>query len=127
MEIKLSRRSIILDIILTLVTFGIWNLIVQIRQIIDVNSFLAGDDKVRSAAMTFFLSIITLGLYFVYHEYVLTKKLHILLYGERKTEVEYLMGLLTFIGVWFIVDSYQQNLLNLYADKFEVRSIEQQA
>lgn len=108
-----SKSSILKDILLTFLTLGLWNLYVQIRQIADVNELL-GDREVPSFAFVFLLSVITLGIYFCYHEYKLTRELHKLNFNEVYTPTEVLVSLLTFFGLWFIVDSYQQSLINRY-------------
>lgn len=112
---KVERKSVIKDIILTILTFGIWNIYVQIRQIHETNQ-LIGKDKIPHFIVVFLLSILTLGIYFAYHEYCLTKELHKLNYGKRFELVEYVMAFSTFFGFWFFVDSYQQTLINKYID-----------
>ena len=117
----LKTHSVIRDIILTLITFGLWNLYVQFRQIEDVNDIL-GEPKLPSLLKVLLLSLITLGLYFCYYEYKLTKILHQLNYKKTYTFNEVACGLMTFIGLWFIVDSYQQSLINDYIEKYYPRS-----
>jgi hypothetical protein len=113
---QLKTNSVIRDIFFTIITFGLWNFYVQFRQIEDVNDIL-GQPKLPSLLKVLLLSIITLGLYFCYYEYKLTKILHQLNYQKTYTFNEVACGLMTFIGLWFIVDSYQQSLINDYIDK----------
>ncbi len=118
MKIDVTKSSVVRDIILTILTFGIWNIYVQMRQIWDVNDLISSsDDKIPSIAIVFIFSLLTLGLYFCYHEYKLTKKLHILLDGHRDKAIEITMGVLAFLGLWFLVDSYQQSLINKYINQ----------
>jgi hypothetical protein len=112
---EVTRSSIIKDILLTCLTLGIWNLYVQIRQIADINQLL-GVREIPSFAKVFLFSVLTLGIYFCYHEYKLTNKLHSLNYNKTYPGNEYFMGFLTFLGLWFIVDSYQQSLINAYLE-----------
>ena len=93
-------------------TFGIWNLWVQYRQMKDMNIILGKKDY--SFFLVFLFTILTLGFYFWYHEYKLTQELHELngLYDLKLVEI--FIPLLTFLGLWFLVDSYQQDLLNTY-------------
>jgi hypothetical protein len=112
MKLNATKSSILLDILLTILTFGLWNFYVQMRQIWDVNELLPKDKPIPSVVLVLVFSILTLGLYFCYHEYKLTKKLHILQYGVANPTIEYGAAILSFFGLWFVVDSYQQNLIN---------------
>jgi len=103
-------HSIFLDILFTILTFGLFNLWVQIRQCLDVNELL-GRDKFSILKMIIF-SILTFGLYFCYYEYKMTHELHVLVKGQEDAAVEIMLAVMTFFCLWFIVDSYQQNLLN---------------
>lgn len=107
----IESKSIFIDILLTIITGGLWNLWVQYRQIRDSNLILPPDRR-KSFLMMLILTFITFGIYFIWHEYRLTKDLHIRSQGREKTEVEILCAVATFFGLWFIVDSYQQSLLN---------------
>jgi len=111
----MKAKSVILDIFFTLVTFGLWNFWVQYRQIRDINK-ITGGDEIPSVWFVAILSLITFGLYFCYHEYRLTRELHQLNYGETYPLFEVLFCLLTYVGLWFVVDSYQQYLLNQYIE-----------
>lgn len=108
-----KNHSVIFDIFLTLISFGLWNFYVQFRQIEDLNYHLDRDEYAQIAKI-FLLTILTLGIYFIYHEYRMCKDIHLLVYNESRTGLNVLMGVLTFFGLWFIVDSYQQSLLNKY-------------
>ncbi|MDA8792026.1 DUF4234 domain-containing protein [Bacteriovoracaceae bacterium] len=110
-----NRKNVLIDIILTLITGGLWNFWVQYRQIRDTNNLLGGNE-VRSFWMVMLFSFLTFGLYFAYHEFTLCKRLHFLVYGDEKFEVSLLISLLTFFALWFVVDSYQQTLINLYLE-----------
>jgi hypothetical protein len=111
-----EKKSILIDILLTVITGGLWNLWVQYRQIRDTNEALPEGQK-KSFILLLLFSLLTFGLYFIWHEYKLTKELHILVYGSDRLEVELLCGVATFLGLWFIVDSYQQSLINEYCEK----------
>jgi len=112
-DVKL--KSIFWDIFWTVLTFGLFNFWVQFRQIQDVNDILGRDQY--SLFKVFLFSVLTLGLYFVYHEYKLTRELHPLAYGtDGKTEA-ILCGVAAFFGLWFIVDSYQQSMINTWVKK----------
>lgn len=106
----MKQNSFLLDIILTILSCGLWNIWVQYRQMKDINMIL--QKKTYRFSLTILFTICTLGLYFWYHEYRLTKELHELngLYDLKLIEI--FVPLLTFFGLWFLVDSYQQDLLN---------------
>lgn len=76
----------------------------------DTNELLS--KKNYSFILTMLFSFLTFGLYFWYHEYKLTKELHALNNIHDRELVEILVPLLTFFGLWFLVDGYQQDLLN---------------
>jgi len=113
---KLTTSSLLRDLMLTLLTFGLWNLYVQFRQIHETN-ILLGREEIPSFTKVAILTLLTLGLYFCYFEYKLTKELHLLNFGERRTGLEYAIGFLSFIGLWFFVDLYQQDLINRLIEK----------
>tara|TARA_B100000029_G_scaffold500564_1_gene572497 strand:- start:98 stop:460 length:363 start_codon:yes stop_codon:yes gene_type:complete len=106
-------KSVLFDIILTIITLGLFNLWVQIRQLHDINTII-GENK-YSFTIVLIFCIFTFGIYFIYHEYKITKELHLLIYKERYHLVEFLMIPLTACGLWFFVDSYQQGLINKFS------------
>ncbi len=108
---KLYPSWVLTDIILTILTLGLWNLWVQVRQVNSVN-VIEGKDRFPPMIFILLLSIFTFGIYFFYHEYKMTKILHQKICGHTKPYIEIPMALLTFLGLWFIVDSYQQSLIN---------------
>lgn len=112
----IQQKSIIIDILLTIFTGGLWNIWVQYRQIRDSN-YILPEDQQKSFLFLILLTFITFGLYFVWHEFKLTKHLHIAVYNTEKFEVELLCGIASFFGLWFIVDSYQQTLINEYIEQ----------
>ena len=116
--IKKEYCSLLRDIFLTIITFGLWNLYVQIRQIRFLDK-LEPDNGIPSIFFIIILSLLTFGLYFCYHEYRVAKKLHQAL-GENDQElVEVLCGLATFLGLWILTDLYQQYLINTFVETYE--------
>lgn len=110
----IKQRSIVWDFILTVLSFGLFNIYVQIRQIFDAND-LTSDGKF-SFTRVIILSLFTFGLYFTYHEYIMTIELHQKLYGEKAKLKNFWVIPATFIGIWPAVDSYQQVLINGIAE-----------
>jgi hypothetical protein len=115
MKKDVLERSIVWDIVWTVLTFGLFNLWVQIRQIMDVNDILGREEF--SMWKVFLLTILTLGLYFCYYEYQMTKQLQLAVNGSYSKEVCWLTAIASFLGLWFVVDGYQQSLINLYAKR----------
>lgn len=112
----IEKKSILIDILLTLFTGGLWNLWVQYRQVRDSNEVLP-EDQQKSFILLVLFTLITFGLYFVWHEFRLTRELHSLVYGSERLEIEILCAVASFFGLWFVVDSYQQSLMNEYCEK----------
>ena len=109
----MKKQSIALDLILSIITLGFYNFFwVQIRQILDTNELL--QEERFSYLQVLIFTILTLGLYFCYHQYLLTKTLHFKISKQRYVgrEIACLLG--SFLGLSFIVDAYQQQLLNEY-------------
>lgn len=121
-NLRREKCSLIRDVILTVITFGLWNLYIQYRQIHFVNKIRI-NDGVPSVLFILILSICTFGLYFCYHEYKMTKKLHVVTGYKDQEIVEILAAVITFIGLWFIVDLYQQYLINLFVESNETAVI----
>ena len=115
---QLKKKSIFFDIVWTLLTLGLFNLWVQYRQIRDSNTLLPESEQ-KSFLLMLLFSFLTFGFYFIWHEYKLTRELHQITYGHEIPGAEILCGIGTFFGLWFIVDSYQQNLLNEYIERAE--------
>lgn len=110
-----EKKSIIFDIILTFLTLGMWNLWVQYRQMRDYNKRYMR--KNYSFFIWLILTLITFGLYHAYHEYKLTRDLLIMRGNDRPGDYAIVCAIATLMGLWFIVDSYQQAILNEIADK----------
>lgn len=107
---SISKKSIILDLILVLLTGGLWNIWMQYRQIRDFN-------KVSTHKYSFFkwafFSLITFFLYHIYHEYKLTRDMVKEVDPTADAEILGLIaGVISATGLWVFVDLYQQELLN---------------
>ena len=111
----ISKKIIILDILFTVLTGGLFNLWVQYRQIRDSNRILPPEER-KSFLLLILFTILTFGIYFIWHEFKMTSDLHLKVYKRSEPLIEFLCAVCTFFGLWFIVDSYQQNLLNEYAE-----------
>lgn len=74
-------------------------------------------DEFPSPLILLLFSILTFGLYFVYHEFKMLRELNRLVYGEPETMIEVVLAGITYLGCWFLTDLYQQDLINKYIDQ----------
>lgn len=107
-------RSIPKDIILTLITCGLFNIYVQSRQIKALNAMLK--EKKYSFGLWFLLTLITCGIYHIYHEYRTSSDLVKLCKLENHEPI--LCVMLTVFGLGIITDAIEQTHINhYYGDK----------
>ncbi|MBI2519849.1 MAG: DUF4234 domain-containing protein [Bdellovibrio sp.] len=104
-------RSIVGDLIFTVLTFGLFNIYVQYVQIQALNDMLK--QKKYSFVKWAFFTIITFGLYHIYHEYRIGRDLAILL-GHPESFSPYLQVLLTCFALHVVADAIQQSEINEY-------------
>jgi hypothetical protein len=112
---RFEQKSIFKDILFTFLTLGLFNIWVQFRQMVDTNLILGKDEF--SPLKTLVFSVWTLGAYFAYHEYTLTRTLQKLVYHDDDWTKPLWTIPATIFGLWFLVDSYQQSLINLYIER----------
>jgi Domain of unknown function (DUF4234) len=103
--------NVVVDILLTLITFGIYNVYLQRRQMHAVNHMLQVPKYsfLRWAILTIF----TFGLYHVYHEYVLSRDIFNVL-GLPASNEPLLHTVLSIFGFSIVADALQQNAINRY-------------
>lgn len=105
-----KHKSIFFDIVLILVTGGIWNIWMQYRQIRDYNKL--SNTNNYSFFKWLILTLITFGLYHIYHEYKLTKDICLLTNKPDSETLGLLAALASISFLWVVVDIYQQEALN---------------
>ena len=116
-EAERARSNIAVDIILSLVTLGIYNLFWQARQMRVVNAFLG--EKRFSFWSWFFLSLVTCGLYHVYHEYVMGQtitQIQVKRGRESNPNLSMISLLLSVMGLMIVTDAIQQHEINALYD-----------
>ena len=114
-EIKKDyRRNVALDLILTILLCGLWNLLVQYEQCKMVNALLKEERFVYWKVGL--LSLVTCGLYFIYYEYLKTKALHEII-GKQDDSDEILAVVLSIVGFNWIWDAIFQTKINAYLDQ----------
>lgn len=110
-------RSIPTDIILTIVTCGLFNLVVQHKQMLAVNDML-GEDKYHFVPWLL-LTLVTCGLYHVYHEYRMAED--IAECSDRSAGSDGIIALvLAALGLPIVVDAIQQSNINGYYGSSEL-------
>lgn len=102
-------RSIALGIVLTLVTCGLYNLFWQAKQMAAVNSILSENKYYFLPWLG--LSVITCGIYHVYHEYRMSNDLARAL-GRDASNDGLIAILLSLFGLSLVVDAIQQAQIN---------------
>jgi hypothetical protein len=106
----IKQKSFLFDLLFIIITGGLWNIWMQYRQIRDFNN-LINQDK-YSFIKWAILTLITFGLYHVYHEYKLTKDICLTNNIPEKETIAIVAALISITGLWIFVDLYQQEQIN---------------
>lgn len=104
-------RSIPKDLILTLITVGMWNIYVQAVQMRAINAMI-GQQKYAFWPWLG-LSIITCGLYHIYHEYRKSVDIAIALKKQGENDAIICIVLCLF-GLSIVADAIQQTEINRF-------------
>ncbi len=105
-------RSIAIDIILTIVTCGLWNIWVQARQMRAVN-FMINKEKYNFWIWAG-LTLITCGIWHIYHEYRLSSDISMAM-GKGPSDITPIVHLLLSVFVLSVIaDALQQSEINNY-------------
>lgn len=107
-------RSIALDLVLTVVLCGLWNLWVQARQMRAVN-FMIGSEKYHFWPWLL-LTLITCGLWHLYHEYRLSRDIALAM-NKPDSDTPLVHLLLSIFGLSVVADALQQAEINSYFGK----------
>ena len=110
------RRNVALDIILTILFCGLWNLWVQYEQIKTVNALLKTERF--SYWKISLLSFITIGLYFFYFEFQKSQALHEII-GLKDDSDTILSIVLSLVGLHWVWDAIFQTKINSYLDQLK--------
>lgn len=110
------RRNVALDLILTLLLCGLWNLVLQYQQIKTLN-YLLKEERFSYLKLSLF-SLLTCGIYFVYHEYLKAEAFQNFLAKETQATVDtsdpVLAAILSIFGLNFVYDAILQTKINDY-------------
>jgi uncharacterized membrane protein YjgN (DUF898 family) len=107
-------KNIVVDIILTIITFGLFNIWVQYRQMQSVNQMQ--NEREFSFLLWSILCLFTFGLYHIYHEYVMSETIAKALNRPPGTD-GVLAIILTIIGLHWIEDAIEQSHINRFFHK----------
>ena len=105
--------NIAMDVVLTLITCGIYNLFWQYRQMKCLNTFLAREEF--NFWMWFFLSLITCGIWHIFMQYQMGRAIVTIQEKLGKTVNTSLPGLsviLTVLALSVVTDAIHQNEIN---------------
>jgi len=108
-------RNIALDIVLTLITCGIWGLYWQYKQMECLNAWLGREEY--SFLLWFLLSILTCGIFAIYYEYKMAKGINEIQHRERfllNADLAILCVFLTLFGFGIVSLAIQQADINKF-------------
>lgn len=104
-------RSIVLDIVFTILTCGLYNFWVQYKQIETINHMIRQNKY--SFLSWLLLCLVTCGLYHIYHEFRKTEDIcHVV--GKDPGSETLITIVLTVLGMHIVADALQQVMLNKY-------------
>ena len=104
-------RNIAIDIILTIISFGMFNIWVQYKQMEAVNDMIGR--KKYGFLKWAILTLLTFGIYHFIHEYMKSRDIEISL-GNEDPAMPVLNLILTVFVLWWVGDAIQQLRINEY-------------
>lgn len=112
----MNKRNVALDIILTILLCGLWNLVVQYDQIKTLN-YLLKEEKYSIWKLSGF-SILTCGIYFIYFEYLKSVDFAKLSKPGREDDSDSVIAVvLSIFGMHWVYDAILQTKINEYIDQ----------
>lgn len=113
----ISKRDLVLNIILTIVTCGLWGIIWEV-QIADDIKLLTGEEGLVSGIVLVLLSLVTCGIYFIFWVYNAGNKLELVkaAYGLPTESKGLVYVVLSIFGFSIVALALMQNDLNTVAD-----------
>lgn len=118
------KVSIAKYVIFSIITFGIFNIYWQYKQMMFVNS-AAAEEKFSFVKWLIF-TIITCGIYHIYYEYVMGREIIFLqekLGIIKSQDLPVISIVLSIIGLTIVTDAIQQREINMMVDKISLKSI----
>ena len=113
----ISKRDLVLNIILTIVTCGLWGIVWEV-QIADDIKLLTGEEGLVSGIVLVLLSLVTCGIYFIFWVYNAGNKLELVKagYGLPTESKDLVYVVLSIFGFSIVALALMQNDLNTVAD-----------
>jgi hypothetical protein len=112
----MNKRNVALDIVLTLLLCGLWNLVVQYDQIKTMNILLK-EEKYNIWKLGGY-SLLTCGIYFIYFEYLKSIDFAKIKNPNKVDDSDPVIAVvLTIFGLNFIYDAILQTKINDYIDE----------
>ena len=113
----ISKRDLVLNIILTIVTCGLWGIVWEV-QIADDIKLLTGEEGLVSGIVLVLLSLVTCGIYFIFWVYNAWNKLELVKagYGLPTESKGLVYVVLSIFGFSIVALALMQNDLNTVAD-----------
>ena len=113
----ISKRDLVLNIILTIVTCGLWGIVWEV-QIADDIKLLTGEESLVSGIVLVLLSLVTCGIYFIFWVYNAGNKLELVkaAYGLPTESKGLVYVVLSIFGFSIVALALMQNDLNTVAD-----------
>ncbi len=112
----MKKRNVALDLVLTLLLCGLWNLVVQYEQIQNLNVIYR--EERYSFWKTYLFSVLTCGIYLIYFEY--KKATDFAAFSKPGTEDGsdgVIAVVLAIFGLSFVYDAVFQSKLNEWIDQ----------
>lgn len=109
------RRNVALDLVLTILLCGLWNMVVQYHHC-ELLNVLLKQEKYSFWKLVIF-SLLTCGIYFIYHEYMKARDWQTIS-GKADDSDPILAVVLAIFGLNFVYDAILQTKMNEYLDKF---------
>ena len=102
-------RNVALDLVLTILLCGLWNMVVQYYHCKTLN-YLLKEEKYNIYKISIF-SLLTCGIYFIYNEYLKAADFA-KVSGSNDTSDPILALVLSLFGLNFVYDAILQNKMN---------------
>lgn len=114
---KLQEKNIATNIILSIITCGIYGIIWFIQMNDDAN-LISDDNNKTSGGMALLLTIVTCGIYYIYWSYMMGQKLYNAgqKYNKNIADNSVVYLILSIFGLGIVSECLIQNDLNKFAD-----------
>lgn len=112
----MTKRNVALDLVLTILFCGLWNIVVQYHQIKDLN-YLLKEEKFSIWKLSLY-SLLTCFIYYIYFEY---QKSMAFMKAAKPNSTDdsdaVIAVVLTLFGLGFVYDAILQSKMNEYVDQ----------